>query len=366
MAYIKDIQAYLDTVAHRSLQESYDNAGLLTGNPEATVKGILTTLDCTEAVVDEAIEEGCNLIVAHHPIIFKGLKQLTGKNYVERTIIKAIKHDIGIYAIHTNLDNVHIGVNKHLSDILGLDSPKILAPKNDCLRKLVVFVPEESTRDFLKGLGEAGAGQIGEYKHCSFAVTGTGRFTPTAAANPHIGSAGKPEEVRENRVEVIFPDYLTSKIIAAMHHHHPYEEAAHFLHELENENQEVGAGMMGQLPEAMDERKFLQYVKEVLDLKVLKHTPLLDKPIQNVAVCGGAGSFLISKAKRKGADVLITSDVKYHEYFDADNELLLVDVGHYESESHTKVLLHALLREKFTNIAVHLSKINTNPTDYLI
>jgi dinuclear metal center YbgI/SA1388 family protein len=365
MAKIKEVVQYLENIAPPAYQESYDNSGLLTGDQNLEVSAILISLDCTEEIVEEAIKKKCNLIIAHHPIIFKGLKSITGKNYIERTIIKAIKHDISIYSIHTNLDNIHTGVNKKICDIIGLKNTKILQPKKNILEKLVVFVPSENTDAVTKALNDAGAGTIGKYKNCSFRTKGTGTFEPTEDADPYIGEQSKLEQVEENRIEVIFPAYLQKKILQAMWQAHPYEEVAYYLQSLENENQEVGSGMIGELDKEMDEKKFLLFLKEKMNLNIIKHTPLLNKEIKKVAVCGGAGSFLLPSAIRQGADIFITADFKYHEYFDADRNLIIADIGHYESEIYTKDLVCELLSKKFTNIATNLSEKVTNPISYL-
>lgn len=361
---IQDVISCLEQLAPPAYQESYDNATLICGDRNTTLKGILCTLDCTEDVVQEAISLGANLIVAHHPIVFKGLKSLTGRNYVERTVIKAIKNDIALYAIHTNLDHVATGVNKRICDRLGLTNTKILQPKKQILNKLVFFVPVKDKNSVLDAVFAAGAGQIGEYRDCSFQVEGMGTYTPSENANPHIGQPGTPQYEKEVRIEVILPAFQSNRIISAMKKAHPYEEVAYYLSVLENENQEVGSGMTGVLDKPMDEIEFLDYLKEKMNLKTLKHTALTGKKIRKIAVCGGAGIFLLSDAKRSGADVFVTSDVKYHEFFDAEGQLILCDIGHYESEIFTKELLGELLSQNFPNIALYLTKVVTNPTSY--
>jgi dinuclear metal center YbgI/SA1388 family protein len=362
---IRDIVSYLETIAPPAYQETYDNAQLITGNPEEEVKGILCSLDVTEEVVQEAVENQCNLIVAHHPIIFKGLKSLTGKNHVERTVIKAIKQDVAIYAIHTNLDNMQHGVNKKICNKIGLTHTRILAPKSSSLMKLVTFIPTANTDPVLQALYNAGAGKIGNYSSCSFQVAGTGTFLPSEEASPSIGKREKLESVAENRVEVMFPAYLKDSIVAQLKEAHPYEEVAYYIQTLENENQEIGAGMVGELESSMGETEFLYYLKEKMDLQMVKYTPLRKKKIKKVAVCGGAGVFLLPAAKRARADLFITSDIKYHEFFDAENQIIIADIGHYESEIYTKELLMELLSQKFSNIALYLTKIVTNPITYI-
>lgn len=362
---IQEVTHYLESLAPLNLQESYDNAGLITGNPQTIISGILVTLDCTEDVVEEAIANQCNLIVAHHPIVFKGLKKLTGSNYVERVIIKAIKHDIAIYAIHTNLDNVSHGVNKKISEKVGLKNLAILAPKSNTLSKLVIFAPKKDANHVLEALHNAGAGHIGKYTHCSFQTDGTGAFKPNEFANPHIGEPLKQEFVEETRIEVIFQNDRTNTVLAALKSAHPYEEVAYYLTSLANTNQDVGAGMIGELPSPMPALDFLNQLKISMNLSVIRHTALIDRPIKKVAVCGGAGSFLLSNAIRSKADVFITADFKYHEFFDADNQLIIADIGHYESEVCTKELLQDVLMKKFSNFAIIFSRVVTNPIRYL-
>ncbi|WP_187260800.1 Nif3-like dinuclear metal center hexameric protein [Pontibacter beigongshangensis] len=364
MVTIADVIKVLERLAPPSYQESYDNSGLQTGDRQQQVTGVLVTLDCTEAVLDEAMEKGCNLVVAHHPVIFRGLKQLTGRNYVERTIIKAIRHNIAIYACHTNLDNVHTGVNQKIAQKLELQDCKILVNKPQTLMQLVTFSPPENTEEVLEALHQAGAGQIGDYRNCSFRVQGTGQFLPTGNAAPAIGEVGTLEKVPEDRLEVIFPAHLQHAVMAALRQAHPYEEVAHYLNSLENANQEVGIGMIGNLPAPLTEEAFLAWLKEKMALQGLRYTTAGNKTIKRVAVCGGAGSFLIKDAIRQGADALVTGDVKYHEFFDAEGQLMIADIGHYESEVYTKEIFYATLSKNFTTFAVYLSIVNTNPVRY--
>jgi dinuclear metal center YbgI/SA1388 family protein len=362
---IRDVTTYLETIAPRAYQESYDNSGLLTGESSWIVKGILVTLDCTEAVVDEALEKNCNLIVAHHPIIFRGLKKLTGSNYVERTVIKAIENKVALYAIHTNLDNVHTGVNRRICEKIGLKNLKILAPKTGTLQKLVTFIPKENTEVVMSALHEAGAGNIGNYENCSFRMDGTGTFKPNEFASPHLGKKLQQEFVTESRVEVIFPAHLQNKIMAALRKAHPYEEVAFYISDLQNQNQEVGSGMIGELDSELEPMDFLMRLKKSMDLQMIRYTSLVQKPVKKVAVCGGSGSFLLADAIRSGAQIFITADFKYHEFFDADNQIVIADIGHYESEVFTKNLLQEVLTKKFPTFAINFSTSITNPISYL-
>ncbi|MBX2916514.1 MAG: Nif3-like dinuclear metal center hexameric protein [Cyclobacteriaceae bacterium] len=362
---IKDITHKLEQLAPLAYQEDYDNCGLITGSPQTAVTGILVTLDCTEAVIEEAIQQNCNLVVAHHPILFKGIKKLTGQNYVERTLLKAIQNNVAIYAIHTNLDNVHTGVNKKIAERLGLTNLQTLAPRTNTLLKLVTFVPPDHSENVANHLYAAGAGHIGNYKNCSFRVLGEGTFLPNENANPFQGTQGKPERTQEVRLEVILPEPARNRVIQALKTSHPYEEVAYYISVLENDNQEVGAGMMGELTTPMDARKFLEFVKAKMETGCVRHTAPLGRPIKKVAVCGGSGSFLLSKAIAKGADAFVSADFKYHEFFDADGKILIADIGHYESEQFTKDLLMAFLQENFPTFAIAFSKVVTNPISYL-
>ena len=361
---IREITDYLESIAPLGYQESYDNSGLIVGDPNMEVEKVLITLDCLESIVEEAITKKCQLIIAHHPIVFRGLKKLNGKSYVERTVINAIKHDIAIYAIHTNLDNVNTGVNKKIAQKLELEKLSILSPRKDQISKLVTFCPKENTSQVLKALHEAGAGSIGDYSDCAFVTEGTGQFKPLENANPHLGKVDELEKVAEDRIEVQLPVSLERQVLKALFKSHPYEEVAYFLSRVDNENQTVGSGMIGNLKQPLSSMDFLQHVKDRMELSCIRHTNLLSKKIKKVAICGGAGSFLLGQAIRSGADAFITADFKYHEFFDAENRLMILDIGHYESEVFTKDLLSELLTEKFTNIAPVLSTVDTNPVRY--
>jgi dinuclear metal center YbgI/SA1388 family protein len=361
---IKEITAQLENIAPLSLQESYDNAGLLTGNAGWECSGILVTLDATEEIVKEAVEKKCNLIVAHHPIIFGGLKKITGNTYVERTVISAVKNDIAIYAVHTNLDNVIKGVNGKMADMLGLVNRQILSPKKNLLKKLVVFVPVSHAGKVRDAIFSAGAGNISNYNECSFNTAGEGTFKPGEGTNPFIGEQGKRHTENEIKVEVIFQSWLEQAIIKTMFAAHPYEEVAYDIIPLDNTLDNTGSGLIGELPQEMGETEFLSKIKNAFKLQAIKHTGLAGKQVKKVALCGGAGSFLIKAAVASGADFYITSDVKYHEFFDAENILVIADVGHYESEQYTIDLLFDILKEKSPTFAVLKTEINTNPVHY--
>ena len=361
---IRDVISEIEQFAPPAYQESYDNSGLLVGNKETKITGVLLSLDCTEDVIDEAIKLKCNLIVAHHPIIFGGLKRLTGANYVERTVIKAIQNNIAIYACHTNLDNEKHGVNAKIAEKLGLTNLKILSPKKQLLKKLVTYVPATYLEKVRESLFEAGAGNIGNYDNCSFNISGTGTFRGNENSNPFIGEKGKISFENETRIEVIFEAINESRILKNLLSNHPYEEVAFDVYPLENTYQNVGSGMTGEFEKALSETEFLNLLKKAFGLKLLKHTPLLNKPIKKVAFCGGSGAFLIKNAINSGSDAYVSGDIKYHEFFDAESRILIADTGHFENEQFTPEIFYELIQKKFTTFATYLSKVNTNPVNY--
>src|SRR5688572_9540680 len=361
---IGEIISTLEALAHPSLQEHYDNAGLITGNRNWECSGIVCALDATEEVVQEAISKNCNMVVAHHPIIFGGLKRINGNNYVERSVIAAIKNDIAIYAIHTNLDNILDGVNDRIARKIGLIDTAILAPKPHTLKKLFTFVPLSQAGDVRTALFNAGGGHIGNYSECSFNSEGTGTFKAGDGTDPYVGKQGAQHREQEMKIEVIFPAWLESVMIKQLLEAHPYEEPAFDIIALENTYRQTGAGLTGQLPVAEAEESFLTRLKTAFGLQLVRHTALTGKKIQKVALCGGAGSFLVSKALASGADAFITADMKYHEFFDADGRMLIADIGHYESEQFTIELLAEHLEQKFPTFAVLKTAVITNPVHY--
>ncbi len=364
MTTVKQITTFLETIAPLALQESYDNAGLIIGDENIEVKGVLICLDSTEDVIEEALKHGCNLIIAHHPIVFSGLKKLNGKNYVERTVIKAIKNNVAIYAAHTNLDNVLEGVNAKICERLGLKNCTILSPMKNLLKKLVTFCPVDHAEKVRTALFDAGSGQIGNYDECSFNAEGTGTFRAGEGTSPFVGEKGKQHHEKEIRIETIFESYLETKIIRALLETHPYEEVAYDIYSLDNSYRETGSGMIGELEAPMEEIAFLALLKSTMKTGCVRYTKLTGKKITRVAVCGGSGSFLLNDAIRQGAQVFVTSDFKYHQFFDADGKIVIADIGHYESEQFTKDLFHDLLVKNFSTFAVRLSEVGTNPVNY--
>jgi dinuclear metal center YbgI/SA1388 family protein len=361
---LSTITSYLESIAPLAYQESYDNSGLIVGNGEMEIKKAIISLDCVEAVVDEAIETDANLIISHHPIVFSGLKKFNGSNYIEKVVMKAIKHDIAIYAIHTNLDNVRHGVNAKIAERLGLVNVEILEPKTGLLSKLQTFVPHDQAAEVRKALFDAGAGQIGNYSECSFNAEGYGTFKGNERSNGYVGEHHVQHTEPETKIEVIFPSRLKGAVLRALFAAHPYEEVAYEILEISNAHQEVGSGMIGDLVEESTEKDFLELLKYGLQATVVRHTALLEKKIKKVAVCGGSGSFLLKKAMQAGADAFVTADYKYHQFFDAERKILICDVGHYESEQFTMDLLMENIQKKFPTFAICLTKCNTNPVFY--
>ncbi len=363
---IKDVVSSLESMAPLSLQEGYDNAGLLIGNEETTCTGILISLDATSAVIDEAIRKNCNLIVSHHPIIFSGLKKIIGKSYVQKVVINAIKNDISVYAIHTNLDNIVGGVNGRIAQLLELENVAILLPKEDQLKKLYTFVPSAHSDKVRQAIFDAGGGHIGNYEECSFNAGGFGTFKAGLGTDPFVGKQGITHKEDELKVEVIFPSWLENEIIKGLLAAHPYEEVAYDIIQLENRLLTVGSGLIGNLKNPLNETEFLSLLKHKFGLQVIKHTRLLNRPVSKIAVCGGAGSFLIPSALATGADIFVTSDIKYHEFFNANDKMVIADIGHYESEQFTINLLQEFLVQKFPTFAVLKTEVNTNPVKYFL
>ena len=361
---IYEVTKALENWAPPVLQESYDNSGLICGDAGWEFRKAIICLDCLEAVVDEAVRDNANLIIAHHPIVFSGIKKLTGSSYIERTLIKAVKHDIAIYALHTNLDHVISGVSFEMATRLGLSDIRILREKSGQLLKLTTFVPAAYQELVRTRLFEAGAGNIGKYDSCSFSAPGSGTFRAGLGANPFVGEIGELHTEEEVRLEVIVAEWKKPAVTKALLESHPYEEVAHDWTRLENSNQQTGSGVIGMLSEPVGHNELLKRIKSVFGGTV-RHTIPLKNPIRSVALCGGSGSFLISDAIYAGADVYLTADLKYHQFFDADGKLMLVDIGHFESEQFTMDLILRFLQQNFANFAARLTSVNTNPISYL-
>ncbi|WP_378186926.1 Nif3-like dinuclear metal center hexameric protein [Aquimarina sp. W85] len=362
---IEQVIQHLENLAPLHYAEDFDNVGLLVGSKETVITGVLVTLDTLESIVDEAIEKECNLIISFHPIVFKGLKRFNGHTYVARVIEKAIKHDIAIYAIHTALDNANNGVNDMICEQLNLTQRQILIPQRGTIKKLITYAPQRDVDKIKTALFKEGAGAIGNYDHCSFTTTGLGSFKPLKDANPTVGSVGNLHIENETQIQITFSSHLENNIIKTLLKVHPYEEVAYELHTLENTNQKIGMGMLGFLEKPMTEIDFLHHIKKVFNAGCVRHSKLLDKPIQRIAVLGGSGSYAIKDAIRAKADVFITADMKYHQFYEAEDQLIIADIGHYESEQFTKNLIVSYLRKKISNFAIILSDKNTNPIQYI-
>ncbi len=362
---VSEVSSIINDFAPYALQESYDNVGLQIGNPDSIVKGALLTIDITDDVLDEAISLGCNLIIAHHPLIFKGVKKITGNGLVERCIYKAIKYDIAIIIAHTNIDSVNNGVSRMMSERFSLQNCSVLAPRKDALLKLVTYVPNSAFDKVSSAVFEAGAGHIGNYSSCGFSVQGEGSFKASELSNPYVGEKNKLHVENELRFETVFPFYKKSEVISALKGTHPYEEVAYDIFQLQNVWEDVGYGLVGDLPIEIGVDEFLNKVKDEFKLKTLRFTDSNCKVIRRVAVSGGSGSDLLSNAKSAKADLFISADFKYHQFFDADNQIIIVDIGHYESEQYTKELFFDILTKKISTFALHKSSINTNPIKYL-
>ncbi|MDR2205189.1 MAG: Nif3-like dinuclear metal center hexameric protein [Flavobacteriaceae bacterium] len=363
---IKEFITEFEQIIPISQAEDFDNVGLLCGNPEREISGVLVCHDVLENIVDEAITKNCNLIVAFHPIIFSGLKSLTGKNYVERSVLKSIENKIAIYAVHTAFDNDFFGVNFGICEKLGLKNQHILMPKISNLKKLEVYVPKDHSEKLKNALFEAGAGNIGFYDECSFSVSGSGTFRPKEGSNPFSGTLNKRENVDEQMLSVIFEHYKQHEILQAMKSAHPYEETAYQIISLENENQYCGLGRFGDLETEMQEIDFLNFVKEIFNLKIIRHSESIGKKIKKVGVLGGSGASGISAAISKKCDAYLTGDVKYHDFFSAENKMLICDIGHFESEQFVTQQLFKILSENFPKFAILKSEGNTNPVNYFL
>ncbi|CAM1362480.1 GTP cyclohydrolase 1 type 2 homolog [Tenacibaculum soleae] len=362
---IKDVTNYIEELAPLAYAEDFDNVGLLIGDYNTKVTGVLVTLDTLEETVDEAIAQNCNLIVSFHPIVFSGLKKINGNNYVERVVLKAIQNNIAIYATHTALDNVNNGVSAKMCEVLGLQNCQTLIPKKGIIKKLTTYVPIAEAENLREKLFEAGAGAIGNYDNCSFNIDGKGSYKGNENSNPTIGKKGKITFTEETAISITFDSYLEGKILQALFNTHIYEEVAYEIITLNNSNQNVGMGMIGEFSNTMDEKEFLSFVKKTFKTDCVRHSELLNKKIKKVAVLGGSGSFAIKNAIKAKADAYISADFKYHEFFSAEKKILLADVGHYESEQFTKNLLFDYLREKFSTFAIILSEKSTNPIHYI-
>ena len=364
MPRIQQIIDFLEQIAPPALQEDYDNSGLLVGEPHKEVERVLVSLDVTEEVVAEAVAAGAGLIVSHHPIVFRPLKRITGRNEVERTVMAALRAGIGLYAIHTNLDNVAHGVNAMMCRKLGLQGMRVLRPANGTLAKVVTFVPHDHAEAVREAMFSAGGGRIGAYDACSFSHIGEGTFRAGEGANPFVGQPGVHHRESETRLEMVVERWNVRRVISAMKKAHPYEEVAHDVVMLDNPHPTAGSGGIGAFDEPIGWNAFVELVKSAFGAPAIRHTAPPKGDIKTVAVCGGTGSFLLPDAIRNGADVFLSSDFKYHEFFGTEGRITIADIGHAEAEGGISQWLVDQLAEfklGFPNFAVLLSEVRTNP-----
>ena len=361
---IKEIVDALERFAPLPLQDGFDNAGLQVGLTEVEAAGALLCLDVTEEVIDDAIKQGCNLIVSHHPLIFHALKHITGDSYIQRCVMKAVKHDIAIYSAHTNLDNAPGGVNDMMAQKLGLKIISRLQPKDSSLLKVVTFVPSDYADKVRKALFDVGCGHIGNYDSCSYNLKGEGSFRALEGTHPFCGNQGELHHESEVRIETIVPVYLKNKVIRALLESHPYEEPAYDFYPLANSWNQVGSGAIALLDKPVEDIIFFEHVKKAFKLTSLRYNVLPGKMIKTVALCGGAGSFLIPEAVRSGADLFLTGEIKYHEFFGYEKDIILMEIGHYESEQYTSEIFRRIIKELNPALKTIITNVNTNPIKY--
>lgn len=363
MPTIRQVIEAIEQIAPPALQESYDNTGLQVGDDSSPATGALLCVDVTEAVVDEAIALGVNLIVAHHPLLFRPLKRITGSTYIERVVMKALRANVAIYAAHTNLDAV--AVNHVWAARLGLTDVEVLQPTANMLYKLVVYVPVAHAQAVSEALFAAGAGTIGAYDCCSYTSDGVGTFRPGEGTNPFCGTQGNLHHEPESRVEVVLPRYLAGRVVKALHAAHPYEEPAYDLLPIANDYKQAGMGVVGNLPAPIEAQELLRQLKQKCQCGCVRHTAPEGAMVQRVALCGGAGSSLIGHAIAARADIFITGEIGYHQFFGYENNIILADIGHYESEQHTKDIFCEVITKKIPNFATYFTTVETNPIKYL-
>lgn len=361
---VRDLTSVIENYAPLSLQESYDNAGLICGSLDNEVSSVLLCTDVTEAVIDEAIAGNFNLIISHHPLSIQPLKNLLPDNWIKRCLIRAIKNDLNIYAAHTNMDAVPKGVSGKIADKLELTKREILK-KEGKLYSLTFYTPLREAEKVRQAVLDTGAGHIGNYSHCSFNSTGTGTFLSGKDSHPFCGEPSSLHHEEEIKTEITVPDYLLASAVKRLKEVHPYEEPVWNSVCIDNTNPLTGFGIIGELEQAVDTREFLERIKTIFHCGMIRHTALCKPQVKRIAVCGGSGAFLIRQAISAGADLYITGDIKYHDFFNTENRLILADIGHYESEQYTKEIFYELVTKKISKFAVQFSKVNTNPINYL-
>lgn len=360
----------MDELAPRHLAESWDNVGLLVGNPAQTINKILITLDVTKAVVEQAIIDGVDLIISHHPLIFKSITTVRTDLPQGQILSSLLKSNIGVYAAHTNLDIAIGGVNDVLADALDLCGVQPLAlSSTEKLCKLVVFVPQTHVETVEEAIMAAGAGHIGNYSHCSFKTDGIGTFLPLESSNPFKGNINQLERLKESRLETIMPEKISKSVIKAMLKAHPYEEVAYDIYQLMNSGPKMGLGRIGKLVTPMLLVDFANQVKAALGISSVNVVGSCTRLVKKVAVCGGAGASLLHKAAFAGADVLVTGDVKYHEGQEAAAiGMAMIDAGHFATEqpilSHVEKFLGICAEKGKWSIDIKVDTINKDPFHY--
>lgn len=359
-----------ETWAPKRYAEDWDSVGLQVGQLNRSVTKVLVSLDVDERIVDEAIARGAELIIAHHPLLFRPLKRVWTDTPEGRIVEKCIKHDIQVYAAHTNLDVAEGGVNDLMADALQLENTTpLMKSYGEDLYKLVVFAPLENAEAIRQALGDAGAGEIGEYTHCSYEMIGTGRFTPSERAKPHIGRAGEAEEVEEVRIEVIIPHFSKSRVMKALLQAHPYEEPAFDLIPLAQQTDEKGLGRIGTLAEPMTLREFAEHAKRALNVPAVRVVGDVERSIKKVAVLGGSGSKYIHQAKQQGADVYVTGDMDFHTAQTCEKlHLAIVDPGHHAEKvmiAGVAEKMDTLCEEEGYEVEWLQSEVNTETFTFL-
>lgn len=366
---IKEIIDAIESIAPLPLQEEWDNCGVQVGPTDNECTGVMVCVDCTPVVVEEAIAMNCNLIVSHHPLIFGGIKQLTGKTEAERCVINAVTAGLTIYSSHTALDNSPNGISHRMASLLGLEDVDVLVPREADQLKLVAYVPVSKLDDVRLALFDAGAGAIGNYDFCSFATDGRGSFRALDGANPYVGEVSQLHFEDESRLEVLLPRWKRRDVELALRQVHPYEEPAYEFSEVVAASRPAGSGCVGHLPQPMTVAQLALFAKERFGCQAVRlscyHGDPMVHTVRRVAVCGGAGGSFIGAVKRSGADAYITADLRYHDFVDYGKRLALIDVGHFNSEQCAKEIFYQLICEKFPNFAVHTSKNEKNPIQYL-
>lgn len=361
---ISEITGAIEKYAPLWLQEEWDNAGLQVGDTDREATGAVLCVDATEAIVDEAIDRGVNLVISHHPLLFRGLKRITGRTATERIVAKALKHDIAIYSAHTNMDSAPGGVSWATGRRAGLTAMRTLVPQQGRLMKLAVFVPSAYSNAVSEALWNAGAGRMGNYDRCAYMTDGRGTYRPLPGADPAIGTVGQSHTEAETRIEVVFPTAISGRVVQAMLKAHPYEEPAFDLIPLANDITSAGLGVIGSLKTPMPASEYIAWVKQALGIGAIPYAGDARRMVHRVALCGGAGAEFIGNAIAAGADLYMCGDLKYHDFTTHADSIVLADIGHYESEQCTKEIFYDIIQKNFPNFATYYAEEDKNPISY--